>query len=112
QPVWATAVGGHLRGGSVAVASGRVFVPVDDLADGGRGGVVALDAATGRSLWERRLGYAVHNAPAVAGDLVVVAAANGVVHALDAATGNDVWSDDLGAGLSQNYSWLYAAPSV
>lgn len=112
QHLWATPVGGHLLGGSVAVASGRVFVPVDDLADGSRGGVVALDAATGSTLWERRLGYAVHNTPAVVGDLVIAGTANGVVHALEAATGKDVWSDDLGAGMSQNYSWLYAAPSV
>jgi outer membrane protein assembly factor BamB len=109
---WARSVGGHLRGGSVVVGDGRVFVPVVDLADGKTGGVVALDAHTGEMLWERRVGFSVHNAPALVGGLVVFSSANGVVHAVSADSGADVWSVDLGQGISQNFAWLYAAPTV
>jgi len=110
--LWAHAVGGPLHGGSVVVGDGRLFAPVDDLADGTAGGVVALDATSGALLWEKRLGYAVHNAPAVVGGLVIAGTANGVVHALHVETGDEAWTFDLGGGMSQNYSWLYAAPSV
>ena len=112
EHLWARSVGGYLRGGSVVVAGERVFAPVVDLGDGSAGGVVALDARTGAVLWERRVGYAVHNAPAVVGDLVVFGAASGMVRAVSAATGADVWSYDLGQGFSQNYSWLYSPPTV
>src|SRR5262249_57157257 len=49
QHLWATSVGGHLRGGSVVVAQGRVFVPVDDLAGRSRRGVGAAHAAPRRT---------------------------------------------------------------
>jgi outer membrane protein assembly factor BamB len=112
RTLWATSVGGHLRGGSAVLADGRLYVPVVDLADGSGGGVVALDARTGAVLWERRTGWSVHNAPAVADGIVVFGSAEGVVHAVDAATGAAIWSLDLGEGLSEMVSWLYAAPTI
>lgn len=109
---WAHAVGGHLNGGSPAVAEGRLFVPVVDYGDGSAGGVVALDARTGEVLWDRRTGVAVHGAPAVADGLVVFAAADGVVHAVQAASGAPVWDFDLGAGAIELNSWLYTSPAI
>jgi MYXO-CTERM domain-containing protein len=109
---WARAVGGHLRGGSPVLAAGRLFVPVVDPGGGVRGGVVALDAATGATLWEWRIGHNVHNAPAVDGGVVVAAADDGVVHGLDAATGAERWTVDLGDGLPRIASTLCAAPTI
>lgn len=112
ETVWATTIGGHARGGSPVVAAGRLFVPVVDVGAGTQGGVVALDARTGAKLWEKRTGYAVHNAPAVHDDLVIFGASNGQVYAVNATTGADVWSYALGTNLDQQVSWLYAAPSL
>jgi outer membrane protein assembly factor BamB len=109
---WMTAVGGHLRGGTPVVADGRVFVPVVDLADGSQGGVVALDSQTGAILWERRVGWSVHGTPAAVDGVVVFGSAEGVVHAVDAATGTPLWTHDLGEGLTENVTWLYAGPTV
>jgi MYXO-CTERM domain-containing protein len=110
--LWARAAGGHLLGGAPVVAGGRAFVPVVDLGDNTAGGVLALDARTGAVLWERRTGHAVRNAPAVHGDVVIFGSADGKVFGVDAATGAPRWSYDLGAGLSRNLSWLYAAPAI
>lgn len=109
--LWARNVGGALRGGSVAVAGGRAFVPVIDLGSGAAGGVVALDAASGAPLWDVRLG-SVHGTPAVFGELVIVATIDGVVVALDAADGHEVWRADLAAGNDSVVGWLYAPPTL
>jgi outer membrane protein assembly factor BamB len=109
---WATTVGGHLRGGSPVLAGARLFVPVIDPGDGARGGVVALDAATGATLWARRLGRSVNNAPAAADGLVVASEDDGHVIALDAATGETRWELDIAEGLAEGSSNLYAAPTI
>jgi outer membrane protein assembly factor BamB len=111
-PLWTATVGGNVRGGSPVLAGGRLFVPVIDLGDGSRGGVVALDALTGRTLWEHRAGQSVNNAPAVSGHVVIIGLANGEVEALDDATGTLRWRYDLAQGLSEGASNLYAAPTV
>jgi outer membrane protein assembly factor BamB len=110
--VWARPLGGHLRGGSVAVAGGRVFAPVVDLADGTRGGLVALDLATGQTLWERRTGQSVTNAPAVADGIVVFGTSDGTLHAVRADTGAPLWTFDAGVDENRRASWLYAAPAI
>jgi outer membrane protein assembly factor BamB len=112
RTIWAASVGGYIRGGSPALADGRLFVPVVDVGDGTRGGVVAFDARTGARLWERRTGYAVHNTPAVDGGLVIFGSSRGIVHAVRADSGEPVWEHDLGSGISELASWLYAAPAV
>ena len=66
--------------------------------------VVALDAATGETLWEYRyrspaedFGYGAgpHATPLVTRDLVIASGTNKQIHALDKATGTLVWSRDL-----------------
>jgi outer membrane protein assembly factor BamB len=68
---------------------------------------VALDAATGKTLWEYAYdapfspdysmenGTGPHATPLVAGGRVFVAGATGRLHALDAATGKLLWKHDL-----------------
>jgi PQQ-dependent dehydrogenase (methanol/ethanol family) len=80
----------------VAVMNGRVFVStLDDL-------LIAIDAHTGRELWERRIantldGYTMTGAPLVLKDRVVVGVGcgeygvRGFLAAFDAATGESRW---------------------
>lgn len=95
--VWsADGVGGqtHLP----AVADGRVVYGTFDAVQGGA--LVALDAATGESLWDpRALGVDVAT-PAVDGDRGYVAAGTdglraGLVAAVDLTTGDTVWRDEV-----------------
>jgi outer membrane protein assembly factor BamB len=77
------------------VVNGRLFVGTN------HGLLLALDAATGRTLWRRRLGRCIASSPAVAGGLVVVGVmapppacdrdVPSFVAAFDAATGHPVW---------------------
>ena len=69
--------------------------------------VVALDAATGKTLWEHaypapllpqmgmEYGPGPHSTPLIVGDLVYAPGVTGKLHALDKKTGRVVWSHDL-----------------
>jgi outer membrane protein assembly factor BamB len=66
--------------------------------------VVALDAATGRTLWQHTypsahedfsFGAGPHSTPLVVGDRVFAFGTNKQVHALDTRTGRVLWSHDL-----------------
>jgi outer membrane protein assembly factor BamB len=66
--------------------------------------VVALDAATGKTIWEHRYaaeplnfsyGAGPHATPLLIGDVVFTAGTNKQIHALQKATGKVVWSRDL-----------------
>jgi alcohol dehydrogenase (cytochrome c) len=100
----------------MAAADGRVFVPVVDLCmrgsatgyedlykvdvERGRGRIVALDAATGRRLWQRRLPSPVFGCATVANDVVFTATYDGRVVALAASDGRTLWSARLRAGIN------------
>jgi outer membrane protein assembly factor BamB len=86
-----------------------VYVPVNDLyvvyysqtrsrqqdLMQGTGEVVALDIATGRIRWDRKLSHGVYGAATVSNDLVFTTTVEGVVWALDKATGAVVWRSQL-----------------
>ena len=73
------------------VQDGRVYV-VD-----GTGTVAALDAATGRTLWEQATGSAASGAPALLGDLLILGTDAGHVTALSTADGVLAWNDAIGS---------------
>jgi outer membrane protein assembly factor BamB len=134
--VWETRVGLHLNdvgplpmrrvrvcpglfGGvetPMALADGRLFVPVVDLCASGsatgydqlndldptsaRGRLVALDAASGRRLWERRFGSAVFGCATVSRDVVFTATYDGRVYGLSALTGRTLWRTRARAGIN------------
>lgn len=73
--------------------------------------VVAIDAASGRTLWEHsydapplpkmnlEYGPGPHSTPLVHGGMVYAVGATGRLHALDAKTGHVLWARDLWGGL-------------
>lgn len=73
---------------SATVADGRLFV-------GGGRGCTAIGATTGEVDWKLETGAPVWGEPAVAGQHVFVAAADGYVYAVEASTGETAWSRDL-----------------
>ena len=99
---------------SMAYASGRLFVPVVDLcgwgsATGrqavdtadparGRGRLVALDAATGRVLWQARLGSPDFGCATVSDDVVFTTTYDGTVYAFRTKDGSALWHTRLAAG--------------
>ena len=64
----------------------------------GTGEVVALDVATGRVRWDRRLPHGVYGGATVTNDLVFTTTYDGTVWALDRRTGAPVWHGPLPAG--------------
>jgi glucose dehydrogenase len=98
----------------MAYSEGRVFVPVVDLCArgsatsydrlrdldpaAGRGRLLALDAATGEPLWERRLSAATFGCATVASDVVFTVTYDGIVRAFDVEHGEPLWRARLRAG--------------
>jgi outer membrane protein assembly factor BamB len=98
----------------MAYAGGRLFVPVVELCSResavssksafarppaqGKGTVYALDAATGKTVWQRSLGSAPFGCATVARDAVVVPTYDGRVVAIAAADGRTLWHTRLRAG--------------
>ncbi|HVK76932.1 MAG TPA: PQQ-binding-like beta-propeller repeat protein [Kofleriaceae bacterium] len=109
---WATSVGGSVVLGSPVVKDGVVVVAVTDLGSGDRGGLVALDLASGAERWRYATDYQVRNAPAIDGDTVVVALGNGEVHAVGLTDGARRWIHDVADGLPSFEASLWAAPTI
>jgi outer membrane protein assembly factor BamB len=100
----------------MAYADGRLFVPVVDLCgrgsaasrqqlttvdpSRGRGRLVALDAATGHILWERRLLSPDFGCATVSNDVVFTSTFDGSVYAYDTGDGTLVWRERMRAGLN------------
>jgi outer membrane protein assembly factor BamB len=100
----------------MAYADGRLFVPVVDLCgrgsattsqklttvdpSRGRGRLVALDAATGHVLWERRLLSPDFGCATVSNDLVFTSTFDGSVYAFAVGDGKLVWHERMRAGVN------------
>jgi outer membrane protein assembly factor BamB len=113
--LWSRPLGlGH---SAVVVDDGRLSPAYRPAGAGGGGGaarfearevVVAIDAATGETIWEHaydaeplnfRFGAGPHATPLIVGDRLFAAGTNKQVHALDTRTGAVLWSRDLVAEL-------------
>jgi outer membrane protein assembly factor BamB len=64
------------------------------------GELVALDAATGKELWNAQFEGPAYGPPVVVNDLVFAGSYEGIVHALDVKTGGEVWSASMPAGIN------------
>jgi outer membrane protein assembly factor BamB len=100
----------------MAYADGRVFVPVVDLCGWGsatsrqeltslrpaqgKGRLVALDAATGRPLWVRRLPSPDFGCATVSNDVVFTSTFDGTVYAFAVADGKLAWRTRMRAGVN------------
>jgi outer membrane protein assembly factor BamB len=103
----------------MAFAAGRLFVPWLDLGiqasatgpataiDGsvsafksGRGGLTAIDAATGAVAWQRKLPSMDFGAATVANDVVFTSDYAGTLYAFDTQTGRTLWSHKTPAGIN------------
>ena len=100
----------------LAYADGRLFVPIVDLCgwgsatsrqqlttvdpSRGRGRLVALDAATGRILWERRLPSPDFGCATVSNDVVFTSTFDGSVYAFATGDGTLVWQERMRAGVN------------
>lgn len=80
--------GGGTLGGGLAIVGKRLYVTTG-LAD-----VVALDAATGKEIWRRRVSGPVRSAPTVVDGRVFVTSVEGKTYALSADDGHQIWSQD------------------
>jgi len=64
------------------------------------GELVALDAATGKELWNAQFEGPGYGPPVVVNDLVFVGSYEGIVHAYDVKTGGEVWAASMPAGIN------------
>ena len=103
----------------MALADGRLFVPWLDFptrarATGlpggiagsvaglntGRGGFTAIDAATGKVLWQQKLPSMDFGAATVANDVVFTSDYAGTIYAFDTQTGKTLWTAKAPAGIN------------
>ncbi len=103
----------------MAYASGRLFVPWVDLATRarasglpgglagsspdftkGRGGLAAIDAATGKVLWQNKLPSMDFGAATVANDVVFTSDYAGTIYGFDTQTGKTLWTTKAPAGIN------------
>jgi alcohol dehydrogenase (cytochrome c) len=100
----------------MAYAEGRLFVPVVDLCSSGsavgyqrldsvdptagKGRLVALDAATGNRLWERRFPSPNFGCATVANDVVFTSTYDGSVYAFATSTGKLLWRGHTRTGIN------------
>jgi outer membrane protein assembly factor BamB len=82
--VWSRRVGGDVRH-TPAIAYDTIYVTTS------RGGVVALDAATGTERWHADVGVNITASPTVAGSTVLIGTESGIVFGLDAHSGRMLW---------------------
>jgi outer membrane protein assembly factor BamB len=73
-------------GGGLAADAGRIF------AGTGFALVVALDAKSGKKLWEKSVGAPVRASPTAAGDRVFVLTTEGAVYCLSGGDGSELWN--------------------
>jgi len=100
----------------MAYAGGQLYVPVVDLCGWGSavarqevtsvdptrgtGSLVALDAATGRTVWRRQLPSPDFGCATIANDVVFTATFDGTVYALAARDGQILWRARMRAGVN------------
>jgi alcohol dehydrogenase (cytochrome c) len=97
----------------MALRGNLVYVPWVDLCfnatskainstnlNGGTGGLAALDAATGKVLWQHNLPSPAYGSATVANDVVFTATLAGRIYAYDAKTGQALWNTKATAGIN------------
>jgi alcohol dehydrogenase (cytochrome c) len=76
----------------------RQTVPEQQDVEQGTGEIVAIDIASGRVSWDRRLPHSVYGAASLSNDVVFTTTYDGTVWALSSRTGETLWRARLSAG--------------
>jgi alcohol dehydrogenase (cytochrome c) len=96
----------------MATDGSTIFVPVvnhsltvvspSELSEGSSmsGELVALDVASGKVKWKRKLPSAAFGAPVVVNDVVFASSYEGSLYAFNAKTGSELWTATLPAGIN------------
>ena len=101
KQLWSRALG---EGHSAIVVDGNTLYTM--YSQGEQESVIALNASTGKAVWEHKYdaptagvnyeaGFGPHSTPLLVGDLLYTVGSIGKLHALDKKTGKHVWSQDL-----------------
>lgn len=88
KPVWARGLGGYIEY-PATYCDGHLYVNTF------KGTTFAIEAETGRVLWQRD-GARKPSSPAIAGERLIVSANDGTVRALERATGEELWRISVG----------------
>ena len=98
----------------MAYSDGLVYAAYDDLmtrytslgmvgpapVNTGSGGIAAIDAKTGKMVWDKKLPSLAVGAATVVNDLVFTATYDGMIYAFDKKTGDQLWSFKAPAGIN------------
>ncbi|WP_161964167.1 outer membrane protein assembly factor BamB family protein [Chitinophaga flava] len=94
QLKWTANTGGNIWKSSPICAGGRVFVGTIDDENNTRCNITALDAATGKRLWQFATGNSIKHSMSYSEGLLLATDADGITYALDAATGKLRWQHE------------------
>lgn len=88
---WTANVGGNIWKSSPICAAGKIFTGTIDDEGNHHCNITALDARTGKQLWQFATGNSIKHSMSYADGLLLATDAEGVTYALDAATGQLKW---------------------
>ncbi|WP_120514137.1 PQQ-binding-like beta-propeller repeat protein [Chitinophaga barathri] len=91
---WTTNVKGNIWRSTPLLAEGKIFIGSIDDEYNHHSSISALDAATGKLLWQYPTGNSIKNILAYKNGLVIGTDAEGVTYALEAATGKLRWKHE------------------
>lgn len=89
---WSTSIGGTISISSPVIAYETLYIGVQDEEMGGKAGVYALDAKTGKIKWIYKTEASIKHTVVVFNNLVYAMSVDGKVYALDAKTGKERWN--------------------
>ncbi|MCW3467890.1 outer membrane protein assembly factor BamB family protein [Chitinophaga nivalis] len=91
QLAWSANIGGNIWKSSPVCAEGKVFVATIDDEENTHCGIMALDAATGKRLWQVPTHNSVKHSMSYHNGVLLATDAEGITYALEAATGKIKW---------------------
>lgn len=89
--LWSTNIKGNIWRSAPLVADGKIFIGTIDDEANGRASISALDAVSGKMLWQFKTRNSIKNVLAYRNGTVTGTDAEGVTYALDAASGRLRW---------------------
>ncbi|PSL47302.1 outer membrane protein assembly factor BamB [Chitinophaga niastensis] len=91
QLAWSANIGGNVWKSSPIYAAGKIFVGTIDDEENKHCGITALDAKTGKKLWQFHTKNSIKHSISYSNDVLLATDAEGVTYALEAATGKVRW---------------------